>query len=110
MKPMTYKGYQASIDYSDEDGCLVGRVVGIKDLITFHGTSVAQIRRAFKEALDFYLESCESRDESPDKPYSGKLMLRVPSEVHAAVARSAEISGKSINQWAAETLSQATQL
>lgn len=108
MKPMTYKGYQACIEYSDEDGCLVGRVAGIKDLITFHGKSVAEIRREFKSALDFYLETCENRGESPDKPYSGKLMLRVPSEVHAAVATAAEVSGKSINQWATETLSRAT--
>lgn len=108
MKPMTYKGYTACIEYSDEDGCLVGRVAGIKDLITFHGKSVAEIRREFKNALDFYLETCESRGENPDKAYSGKLMLRVPSQIHAAVATAAQISGKSINQWATEMLSKAT--
>ena len=56
MRPMRYKGYSARIEYSDEDGCFVGRVAGIRDLLTFHGESVDEVRQAFKEALDFYLE------------------------------------------------------
>ena len=110
MKPMAYKGYSARIEYSDEDECFVGRVAGIRDIISFHGESVEEIRHAFKEAMDFYLATCAERGETPNKPYSGKLMLRVPPEVHAAVATAAEVSGKSINQWAAEMLSKATQV
>ncbi len=110
MKPMAYKGYSARIEYSDEDECFVGRVAGIRDIISFHGESVEEIRHAFKEAMDFYLDTCAERGETPDKPYSGKLMLRVPPAVHAAVATAAEVSGKSINQWAAEMLSKATQV
>ncbi len=53
---MTYKGYTARIEYSEEDDCLVGRVAGIRDIITFHGNSVKEIQKAFKEAIDFYLE------------------------------------------------------
>jgi predicted HicB family RNase H-like nuclease len=109
MKPMTYKGYSARIEYSDEDECFVGRVAGIQDIISFHGESVEEIRQAFKEAMDFYLETCSERSETPNRPYSGKLMLRVPPEVHAGVAAAAEVSGKSINQWATEMLSKATQ-
>ncbi len=108
MKPMTYKGYPARIEYSDEDACFVGRVAGIQDIISFHGESVKEIRQAFKEAMDFYLETCAERGETPNKPYSGKLMLRVPPELHAGVAAAAEVSGKSINQWAVEMLSKAT--
>ena len=107
MKPIRYKGYSARIEYSDEDGCFVGRVAGIRDLLTFHGGSVDEVRQAFEEALDFYLETSAERGEMPNKPYSGKLMLRVAPEVHAAVATAAEVSGKSINQWAAERLSEA---
>ena len=107
MKPMRYKGYSARVEYSDEDGCFVGRVAGIRDILTFHGESVAEVRQAFEEALDFYLESCAERGEMPNKPYSGKLLLRVAPEVHAAVANAAEVSGQSINQWAAERLSEA---
>lgn len=107
MKTMTYKGFAARIDYSDEDGCFVGHVAGINDIVGFHGESVAEIRAAFEEAVDDYLETCEKLNRSPQKPYSGKLMLRVPPEVHASVAQAAEISGKSINQWATATLADA---
>lgn len=107
MKPMRYKGYSARIEYSDEDECFVGRVAGIRDILTFHGESVAEVRQAFEEALDFYLETCAKRGETPNKPYSGKLLLRVAPEVHAAVATAAKVSGQSINQWAAERLSEA---
>ena len=104
---MTYKGYPARIEYSDEDECFVGRVAGIRDIITFHGKSVKEIRTAFKESMDFYLETCAERGETPNKPHSGKLMLRLSPEIHDAVATAAEISGKSINQWATEVLSEA---
>lgn len=105
--PMMYKGYAARIDYSDDNGCFVGRVAGIRDLITFHGETVAELRRAFEEAVDFYLTTCAERGETPNKPYSGKLMLRLPPEVHARAAMMAAAHGKSLNQWAAEVLASA---
>ena len=108
MKPMTYKGYAARIGYSDEDEMLIGRVVGIRDIITFHGNSVNEIRTAFQEAVDFYLESCAERGDTPNKPYSGRFVVRMPIETHEAVATMAEVNGKSINQWIVETLEQAT--
>ena len=107
MKPMTYKGYPARIGYSDEDALLVGRVVGIRDIITFHGESVSEIRAAFQEAIDFYLETCAERGDQPNRPYSGKLLVRMPIETHEAVATIAEVNGKSINQWIVETLEHA---
>ncbi|HID52662.1 MAG TPA: type II toxin-antitoxin system HicB family antitoxin [Anaerolineae bacterium] len=107
MKTMTYKGYAARIEYSDEDGCFVGHIAGIRDIVGFHGESVAELRQAFEEAVDDYLETCEKLNRSPQKPYSGNLMLRIPPEVHAAVATSAEVSGKSINQWAADIFKEA---
>jgi len=107
MKPMRYRGYPARIDYSDEDGCFVGRVAGIRDIITFHGESVGEVRKAFEEALDFYLDSCNERGEQPNKPYSGRILLRIDPEIHAAVAEAAEVGGVSVNQWAKEQLSEA---
>jgi predicted HicB family RNase H-like nuclease len=65
------------------------------------------LRAAFKEAVDDYLDTCKKLNRLPQKPYSGKLMLRVPPEIHAAVAIAAEVRGKSINQWATETLAHA---
>lgn len=107
MNTMTYRGYAARIEYSDEDQCFVGHVAGIHDVVGFHGDSVAELRAAFEEAVEDYLETCARLNRAPQKPYSGKLMLRVPSEVHAAVAAAAEVSGKSINQWATETFTKA---
>ncbi len=107
MNTMTYKGYAARIEYSDEDGCFVGHIAAIQDVVGFHGESVAILRKAFKEAVDDYLETCEKLNRAPQKPYSGNLMLRIPPEIHAAVAVAAEVSGKSINQWATNTFKQA---
>lgn len=109
MKTMTYRGYAARIEYSDEDQCFVGHIAGIDDIVGFHGESVTELRSAFEEAVDDYLETCAKLGRAPQKPYSGRLMLRVPPEVHAAVAAAAEVSGKSINQWAVETFTQAVQ-
>jgi predicted HicB family RNase H-like nuclease len=108
MKPMMYKGYAARIGYSDEDEVFVGRVVGIRDIITFHGESVSEIRDAFHEAVDFYLVTCIERGDQPNKPYSGKLLVRMPVETHAAVATMAEVHGKSMNQWIVEILEKET--
>ncbi len=107
MNTMTYKGYAARIEYSDEDECFVGHIAAIQDVVGFHGDSVTILREAFKEAVDDYLETCEKLNRAPQKPYSGNLMLRIPPEIHAAVAAAAEVSGKSINQWATNTFKQA---
>ncbi|MFH1553704.1 MAG: type II toxin-antitoxin system HicB family antitoxin [Pseudomonadota bacterium] len=106
MKTMKYKGYAAHIEYSDDDGCFVGHIAGIWDVVGFHGESVRELRTAFEEALDDYLETCSKIGREPQKTYSGKLMLRIPPDIHAAVAIAAETSGKSINQLVAEILDQ----
>ncbi len=102
MNTMSYKGYPARVEYSEEDGCFIGHIVGINDIVGFHGDSVTELRQAFEEAVDDYLETCGRLGRAPQKPYSGNLMLRIPPDVHAAVAAAAEVSGKSINQWATE--------
>lgn len=107
MTPMTYKGYAARIEYSDEDGCFVGHIAGISDIVGFHGDSVEEMRTAFHEAVDHYLDSCAARGVAPNKPYSGKLMVRVQPEVHARAAMTAAAKGKSLNAWAAEVISRA---
>lgn len=107
MKTMTYKGYSARIEYSEEDGCFVGHIAGISDIVGFHGESVEKLRAAFEEGVEDYLETCKKLNRPPQNPYSGELTLRVPPEVHAAVALAAQVRGKSVNQWAAETLAHA---
>lgn len=101
---MTYKGYAARIEFSAEDDCFVGHIAGIQDVVGFHAESVSELKQAFQESVDDYMHTCEAVNKIPQKPYSGKLMLRIPPEIHAAVATAAQLSGKSINQWATEAL------
>lgn len=104
MSTMIYKNYAARIEYSDEDGCFIGHIAGINDIVGFHGESVTKLRTAFKEAVDDYLETCKKLNKPPQKPYSGHIMLRVSPEIHARVATVAEAHGKSLNAWASEVL------
>ena len=104
---MTYKGYSARVEYDAEDRIFVGHIAGIKDIVSFHGSTVDELEEAFHQTTDDYLAACEELGQSPNKPYSGKLMLRVSPEVHAAVATAAEVTGKSINQWATDVLDKA---
>jgi predicted HicB family RNase H-like nuclease len=108
MNAMTHKGYTARVEYDPRDEIFVGRVLGIEDRITFHGATVATLRREFQAAIDHYLADCGARGRAPQRPYSGKILLRVAPEVHARAALTAEAQGKSLNQWAAEILARAS--
>lgn len=107
MNTMTYKGYAAKIDYSDEDQCFVGRIAGIRDVIGFHADNVADLRIAFEEAVDDYIAYCTEQGREPLRPASGKISLRISPKVHSAINIAAEVSGKSVNQWINDTLSRA---
>ena len=107
MNNMTYRGYTAHMDFDTEDKIIVGRVVDIDDIITFHGTSVAEFESAFKTAVDGYIHACEQLGQTVDKPASGRLMLRVNPAVHAAAVKASARSGQSLNKWAEKVLGQA---
>ena len=104
MNTMTYKGYAARIEYSDEDACFIGHIAGIVDVVGFHADNVVELRAAFEEAAEDYLASCAKLGRPAQKPASGRLMLRVPPEVHAAALVAAQVSGQSLNQWATQAL------
>ena len=104
---MTYKGYAARIEYDDEDGLFTGRIAGIRDGVGFHADTVDELRTAFRDAVDDYIETCAKIGKQPQKPYSGRMMFRVSPEIHRRAARAAELSGKSLNQWAEEVLDRA---
>ncbi|MEE8057434.1 MAG: type II toxin-antitoxin system HicB family antitoxin [Pseudomonadales bacterium] len=108
MNTMMYKGYAARIEYDADDRIFIGHIATIRDIVGFHGSTVDELELAFHEAVNDYLAACEKLGQKPNKPYSGKLMLRVPPEIHAAVATAAEVGGKSINQWATDVLDKAT--
>ena len=107
MNMMKYNGYIARIEYDEVDRIFVGHLAGIKDIVGFHGSTVDELEQAFHETVDNYLANCNETGRPAQKPYSGKLMLRVSPEAHAAVATTAAAHGKSINQWAAEVLTKA---
>ncbi len=97
INTMEYKGYSALIEYSAEDECLIGHVIGINDRLGFDGESIAEITRNFHDVLDNYLALCQKTGKQPEQPKSGKLSLRLPAELHAYVAKQAEMTGESIN-------------
>ena len=109
MNTLTYNGYTARIEFDTADRIFVGRLCGIDDIVCFHGASVEELEQAFRASVDHYLEVSTRTGRPAQKPYSGKLMLRVSPELHAAVAHQAQTAGTSINQWAGTVLRQATQ-
>ena len=104
MNTMQHQGYTARIEFDERDSIFVGRVLGLRNIISFHGDTVAQLRSEFEAAVDDFLQDCQAQGIKPEKPASGKLMLRVPPEVHGAAIVAAQASGKSLNQWATEVL------
>ena len=103
---MTYLGYTAVVEYDDDDKILVGRVVDLRDVIHFEATSVAEIETIFHESVDDYLAFCAEQGDEPDRPYSGKVGLRLDSALHRAAAARAAEEGKSLNDLVVEALSE----
>ena len=108
MNSMTHKGYTARVEYDERDNIFVGRVLGIRTMISFHGKTVDQLRKEFRSVVEDYVSDCKEKGVHPEKPASGKILLRVPPEVHGAALVAAKASGKSLNQWATEILQEAT--
>lgn len=109
MNTMSHRGYTARVELDDRDDIFVGRILGVRSIISFHGKTVAGLRAEFSRAVDDYLAECEERGLPPEKPASGKLLLRVPPEIHGKALVVAQAAGKSLNQWATEVLRRAVQ-
>lgn len=105
---LNYKGYTGHVEFDDEAGIFHGEVLDLRDVVTFQGKSVDELSQAFRDSVDDYLEFCKERGEEPDKSFSGKLMLRLPPELHRKVYTSSKKEGKSLNQWIAERLDKAS--
>lgn len=109
MNTMSHKGYTARVEYDERDNIFVGRILGIRSIISFHGETVTELRSEFEQAVKEYLDECKREGVAPEKPASGKLLLRVPPEVHGRALVAAQAAGKSLNQWATEVLQHAVQ-
>lgn len=101
---MQHKGYAAKVEFDAEAGILHGEVVGIRDVVTFQGRSIDEIEQAFRDSVDDYLSYCRKRGEDPDKPCSGKFVVRVGGDLHRRLDRLARLTGKSLNSVVAELL------
>lgn len=95
---MTYKGYIGTVHYSEEDEIFHGKIEAINDLIIFEGTSVKELKKAFREAVDDYLETCREMGREPQKPFKGSFNVRIPSELHRKAVERATRMGVSLNQ------------
>jgi predicted HicB family RNase H-like nuclease len=104
---MKYKGYTGVVELDEDSGMLFGRVIGLRDVITFQGASVPEVIQAFHASVDVYLEFCAARGESPEKPYSGQFVLRVDPQLHRAMAHAAEAQSTSLNALIEGTLQRA---
>ena len=76
----------------------------LRDVITFESDTVKGLEEAFRESIDDYLEFCAQCGENPDKPFTGRLTLRLPAELHRRVYVQAKEDGKSLNQWTSDNL------
>ncbi len=96
---LRYKGYDGSVEFSAEDNCLFGKVQGLRSMILYEGSSLEELRKDFEGAIDDYLESCQARNISPEKPYEGELTVHMPSELYARVADVVASAGMTINDF-----------
>jgi predicted HicB family RNase H-like nuclease len=105
---MEYKGYIGTVAFDAEADLFCGEVINIRDVVTFQGRSVDEIRQAFRESVEDYLAFCAKRGEPADKPFSGKLMVRLTPELHRRLFIRAKRDGKSLNAWIADCIEKHT--
>ena len=97
--PMEYNGYHAVVTFDDDVGILHGEVIDTRDVITFQGQSVDELRQAFRDSVEEYLKICAERNLDPDKPFSGRVVLRMEPEIHRAAVTAAKTGGISLHSW-----------
>jgi predicted HicB family RNase H-like nuclease len=107
---MEYKGYLSRVEFDDEADIFHGEVINVRDVITFQGRSVNELRRAFEDSVEDYLAFCAERGEEPDQPFSGWFTVRLSPEQHRKVILAAEKAGERVDNWVAEILNRAADL
>ncbi len=101
---MQYKGYVARVEFDEEANIFHGEIVNIRDVITFQGKSVEDLKNAFQDSIDDYLDFCAQRHEEPEKPFSGRFTVSLSPEQHRKVILAAEKAGKRVDSWVADAL------
>ena len=101
---LEHKGYRGQVEFDSAAKIFHGEVVETRDVITFQGTTVDELERAFRDSVEDYLEFCAKRGEEPDKAFTGRLMVRLPPDLHRELYVEAKQKGKSLNQLISERL------
>jgi predicted HicB family RNase H-like nuclease len=104
-----YKGYLGKVELDEEAGLFHGEVINVRDVITFEGKTVAEVREAFRDSIEDYLAFCAERGEDPERPFSGTFVVRTTPELHRELYTQARLADKSLNRWINEVLTQAAQ-
>ena len=104
---MEYKGYTVRVEFDDDIGMFHGEVINTRDVITFQGDSVTNLKKAFRDSVDDYLQFCADRGEEPDKPFSGRFLWRPGVDLHRRAVETAAASGRSLNTWISELVEKA---
>jgi len=107
---MTYKGYHGTVSFDDKSEIFHGEVTDLRDVVTFQGRSVDELKSAFQESIDDYLDFCSERGEDPDKPFSGNFVLRIDPQRHRKLVALSREEGESLNRWVESRLRRLTQL
>lgn len=107
MNTMSYKDFEAAVAFDPEAELFHGEVVNLRDVITFQGRSVDELKCAMADSIEDYLAFCAERGEAPEKPFSGQFLLRVKPGLHRKLATFARADGVSLNRWVARALEQA---
>ena len=104
---MEYKGYHGLVQFDDEAGIFHGDVIGTRDVVTFQGKTVDELRQAFKDSVNCYLEVCAKLGHQPSKPYSGQIEIRIAPDLHRFADEAAAKVGQTLDQWLADTVARA---
>jgi len=104
---MKYKGYKAVIEYDEVDRLFFGRVINIRDVISFDGETVDELQQSFEAVIDEYLEDCKQEGKEPDKAYSGQFNLRISPELHRQISIEAKKNNLSLNSFVEQQLKKA---
>ena len=102
---LKYKGYYGTVEFSIEDNCLFGQVIGIRSLVNYEGETIEQLKAAFKEGVDDYLILCQETGTEPEKPYTGTFNIRIGKELHRDLDAISRAKGISLNKLVKDHLS-----
>ncbi len=107
MTMMRYRGYEAVVEYDDDAEIFHGEVINLRDVITFQGKSVSELKKAFAGSVADYMAFCRERGEDPERPFSGQFVVRAEPALHKAMFSAAKRAGMSLNKWVTSTLEKA---